>query len=82
MQVLEGLGRLGHSDAEGFPPANVHVLSDVSDQLAVKALSSSTQDRPEEDTKHVLTRSRCQTGSVCVCVCVCVCVFVCMRVMS
>jgi len=47
---------------QGFPAANTHVLSDVSDQLAIKALTSSTQDRDEEDKKNLLSRSKCQSG--------------------
>ena len=46
----------GVSYAQGFPSLQMHVLSDLSDQLAVKAVHSSTQDRDEEDKKHVLVR--------------------------
>ena len=38
------------------------MLSEDSDQLAIKALKASTQDREEEDKKLVLTRSTCCTG--------------------
>merc|ERR1719163_326054 len=62
MQVLEGLGSLRIPGAEGFPSLQTHVLSETSDQLAVKAVHSSTQDRDEEDKKHVLVRSKCGTG--------------------
>ena len=39
-------------------------MCDLSDQLAVKALNSSTQDREEEDKKHVLAKSKCCSGKI------------------
>ena len=59
---LHPLLRAGMMSLQGFPAANTHVLSDVSDQLAIKALTSSTQDRDEEDKKNLLSRSKCQSG--------------------
>ena len=47
---------------QGFTAAHTPEASEESDQLAVKALGSSTQDRDAEDKKHVLTRSKCASG--------------------
>eukprot|EP00802_Teleaulax_amphioxeia_P023317 Tamp_23874.p1 GENE.Tamp_23874~~Tamp_23874.p1 ORF type:complete len:313 (-),score=46.84 Tamp_23874:77-982(-) len=62
LQVLEGLVRLKHPAAQGVAVPRAHMLSEDSDQLAIKALKASTQDREEEDKKLVLTRSTCCTG--------------------
>ena len=58
---MTGVSHTCYSDrdvqyTQGFPSLQTHVLSEISDQLAVKAVHSSTQDRDEEDKKHVLVR--------------------------
>lgn len=59
----------GVSYAQGFPSLQMHVLSDISDQLAVKAVHSSTQDRDEEDKKHVLVRVRMSPRNIHIGIC-------------
>ena len=71
---MTGVSHTCYSDrdvqyTQGFPSLQTHVLIETSDQLAVKAVHSSTQDRDEEDKKHVLVRVRMSPRNIHIGIC-------------